>query len=154
MRGFRLNIFYRPEGYEPPSITEEDRIRDAFAMNTFYYQPESPFFGDHPLGDALMEMDAVDITTLNLEEVEEEEEEPEYDPLEELEDLEDEEEFEIPAECENAYPKVVDGKFVKCPQEKEDYKPVCGSNNQTYFNECVFMTDKCFGDLSLGPFTI
>ena len=61
MRGFRLNIFYRPEGYEPPSITEEDRIRDAFAMNTFYYQPENPFFGDHPMGDALMEMDAVDV---------------------------------------------------------------------------------------------
>ena len=150
LRGFRLNIFYRPEGYEPPSITEEDRIRDAFAMNTFYYQPENPFFGDHPMGDALMEMDAVDVTTLNLIEVEEEEEEAEYDPLEELEETEDEE-FEIPPECENAYPKVVDGKFVKCPQEKEDYKPVCGSNNQTYFNKCVFMTDKCFGDLSLGP---
>ena len=141
---------YRPEGYEPPSITEEDRIRDAFAMNTFYYQPENPFFGDHPMGDALMEMDAVE--TLNLVEVEEEEEEAEYDPLEELEETEDEE-FEIPPECEDAYPKVVDGKFVKCPQEKEDYKPVCGSNNQTYFNKCVFMTDKCFGDLSLGPCT-
>lgn len=141
---------YRPEGYEPPSITEEDRIRDAFAMNTFYYQPESPFFGDHPMGDALLEMDAVDIPTLNLIEVEEEEEEEEaeYDPLEELEKTEDKE-FEIPAECENAYPKVVDGKFVKCPQEKDDYEPVCGSNNQTYFNKCVFMTDKCFGDLSL-----
>ena len=59
-------------------------------------------------------------------------------------------EFNIPPECEDAYPKVIDGKFVKCPQEKDDYNPVCGSNNQTYFNECVLMSDKCFGDLSLG----
>ena len=79
---------YRPEGYEPPSITEEDRIRDAFAMNTFYYQPENPFFGDAMGIDALMEMDAVnDVTTLNLQEVAEEEEE-EMDPLEELEESE------------------------------------------------------------------
>ena len=131
---------YRPADYSQPDL------REAFAMNTFYYQPEmhgvSPVFefsdGDIGINESFMLDDAVD--TFNLVEVDEV---LEGDEEEEVAD-------QIPEECVDAYPKVIDGKFVKCPQEDTDYDPVCGSNGQTYFNECVFLSEKCFGNMDLG----
>ncbi|CBY30524.1 unnamed protein product [Oikopleura dioica] len=46
--------------------------------------------------------------------------------------------------CVDAYPKFIDGKFEKCPSSKENYKPVCGSDEITYFNECHFTSTICF----------
>jgi len=83
------------------------------------------------------------VDTFNLVEVDE--------VLEETDEVdeEEEEEVDIPPECIGAYPKVIDGKFVKCPEEDGDYEPVCGSNGQTYFSRCVFLSDKCFGNMDL-----
>ena len=107
----------------------------------------SPVFefsdGDVGINDRFMLNDDVD--TFNLVEVDE--------VLEETEVAEEDEEVDIPPECIGAYPKVVDGKFVKCPEEDGDYEPVCGSNGQTYFSRCVFLSDKCFGNMDLGNWT-
>jgi len=133
---------YRPEDYSQP-----EALREAFAMNTFYYQPEmhgiSPEFqfndGDVGINEAIMLQD--DIDTFNLVEVDE--------VLENAEVEEEEDVLNIPPECIGAYPKVVDGKFVKCPEDDADYDPVCASNGQTYFNRCNFLSDKCFGNMDL-----
>jgi len=136
---------YRPEDYSQP-----EALREAFKVNTFFYQPpmagfetEMPVFefsdGDVGINDRFMLNDDVD--TFNLVEVDE--------VLEEAEVEDEEDELDIPPECIGAYPKVVDGKFVKCPEEDGDYDPVCGSNGQTYFSRCSFLSDKCFGNMDL-----
>jgi len=55
------------------------------------------------------------------------EEEPEYEeeeeaPAEEEETEETSDEWTLPEECQDAYPKFIDGKLEKCPRDRDNYK--------------------------------
>lgn len=147
---FQVGLGMERSGARPnPGISspelDDSEIRETLHFNTFYYQPEFEPSLDM-LNDAVPGDGEEDYVSVEVEEEEEIDYEEEEEPAVEEEDDSDDtsEEWTLPEECQDAYPKFIDGKLEKCPRDRDNYKPICGSDNKTYYNECIFKSERCF----------
>lgn len=102
-------------------------IRNTFTSNVFYYQPQY----DEETPSGLQNDVELNLGLDYTDEVEE--------------DLEEEIWEEETDDCADAFPKYVGDELQKCPRGADSYKPICGNDGTTYYNDCILNSERCMG---------